>query len=153
MPLNLSPRLPSSLQTLRALRDLKHLIFRDNPCIKKTGICVYLSRNARVVFRKSSLSTKRRIEENYFFEVVAVDSFLAKAKWASVHQNCRIFPSDGYVCHGSISNGSGRSVFVKNHQIKGAGRTVHACFHHFHHGFNGAMSLREAFREVYFEKV
>ena len=92
------------------------------------------------------------LEAEYLLETHTVPSFIGAAEFDVMARECVMLPSDSYVCHGSRSQGSGRSVVKGRHQLKGVGRTLHAGYHSFHRDVNGALSLRDAAVEAFHEK-
>lgn len=75
------------------------------------------------------------------------DGLLPDASLRDLGTAERVATSDFYVCHGGNTLGSGRSVFLGDHQVKGVGRTAQCRWHAGPHS-DGRMSARATARDV-----
>lgn len=140
---------PAAEETLRLLRQFRGVLCLDNPCRTRLSRCIYLNSDTRALLEAENDEQAIAIlESEYAAEVQTLPSFVSPEVYAEIERDCVWLPSDGYICYGSVSQGSGRSVFKGKHQLKGVGRTLHVGHHGFFHDLNGALSVREAMREV-----
>ena len=128
------------------------MLWLDNPCTASPGRCIYLADDAPELFdARSSRAIVRQLEAHYFIETVSIPSMVSPEAFAVINA-AEMLPSDGYICHGSRSQGSGRTVAKGSHQLKGVGRTLHASYHSFYRDMCGALSLMDAAVETFVEK-
>ena len=144
---------PAAEETLAHLQQFKSVLWLDNPCTTRRGRCVYLASDARALFPVATdAALASHLEAEYCVETRALPSFISAQEFRAIAHACELCASDSYICHGSASQGSGRSVIKGRHQLKGVGRTLHAGFHGFHRDVNGALALRDACVEAFHEK-
>ncbi len=145
-------RAPAPQETLRLLEQFRGVLWLDNPCTASPGRCIYLADDVHELFvGRSSRAIIRQLESHYFVETVSIPSIVSPEAFARINA-AELLPSDGYICHGSRSQGSGRTVSKGSHQLKGVGRTLHASYHSFYRDMCGALSLMDAAVETFVEK-
>lgn len=145
---------PDSVCTLQQLLQFKGVLWCDNPCVASRGRCVYLTRDTTAFTSELDRNAVGSlVESRYFLETIPLPSFLTRRAFDTIARRAEFCASDSYICHGSVSRGSGRSVVKDEHQLKGVGRTAHASYHEHFDDLHGALPLREAAREVIVETL
>ena len=153
MPGSLAADRPTANETLRHLFQFRRSLCLDNPCTVLRSRCVYFAADASTVLGVDDPAVAvATLEAEYAVETRAYPSIVTPEAFADLARDAVWLPSDSYICHGSTSQGSGRSVFMGQHQLKGVGRTLHVGHHDFFRDLTGALSLREAIAEAAMEK-
>lgn len=137
--------------SLQALRTLADVLLIDNPCVRAKTTCLWLSPALERRLHSKFTSPRHHVESTYGVQTSGLEgggSYVSRRQWQRTLGRAQLLPSDSYVCYGGTSHGSGRSVFIDSHQVKGVGRTNHAVFHDFFQDMNGALGLRAALAEL-----
>jgi hypothetical protein len=118
------PALEDGVGTLRALEVFREGLFVSNPMVPVRARLVWRSPTLRPQVTDSSLTATC----GYVIGAPA-DGFIGIEALGRRLAHEPVGYSDFYVCEGSLSAGSGRSVLLDGLQVKGVGRTVQAPRH------------------------
>lgn len=143
------------VQTLNAMQQIPRGFFIENPCVRVPARTVWIDRGYENRLRSERIENiDHYLAQSFGFETVTLPGpFVEYRDWQRVMDRSTFFKSDSYVCHGGISHGSGRAVFIQDHQVKGVGRTQHAVLHDFYKDTNGFLGGRSAYLEICNEKL
>ncbi len=137
----------SPFTTLEAIKSsFSDLAFVPQRLTSTNGKCLWTSGGAR----NETKTRKLRFERDFSVYVSETHPYIEKAQFKNFNSNSLIGHSDLYLCAGNKSIGSGRSVFFKNMQIKGVGRTSLASNSTDFHDSNGQLSAQTVFEEIVF---
>lgn len=135
-----TPALPDPIASLTTLRRIAPLLFYGNPCRPVAARLLWADPHLTTTGADSVTTTRETLERRFGVVVLPLTAadFEDGARFAEASA-APVAYSDSYMCFGSSSFGSGRSVFVEEHQIKGVGRTVHCAFHDFQKDMDGRL--------------
>src|SRR5688572_24501835 len=114
--------------SLAALRTMDRFLMIQNPCVAVPGQTLWVSPE----YRREQLKKKKAFRDGDLAAIYSYrtelpsGSYIEQKEWKKILAKAQNFSSDSYICHGGIGQGSGRSIFVEDHQLKGVGRTNHA---------------------------